>query len=124
MLVTPTNMIIPNGNLVTQSGNLATHSSKLETKSGKPGTRRHSTNSGSTLHLNTTIGGLSPVIEEQLMRQRSETFEVVDGDNTKFTFSIISDISSPGVGQGCLEGTTSVKPAIKKTCKTIAQYIR
>lgn len=100
--------------------NLANGHSNTPKHGRKPTPRRHSMSS--SLALSTTIGGLSPVIEEQLLRQKSETFEVVDGDNTKFTFSIISEISTPDAG--CLEGRNSVGPAIKKTCETIAKCIR
>ena len=35
---------------------------------------------------------LCPVIEERISRQKSETYEVVDSDNSKFMFSVISEI--------------------------------
>ena len=72
--------------------------------------------------LNSTITGLSPVVEEQLSRQKSETFEVVDSDNTKFTFSIISEIAA--AGQDALGNCVEPNGPIKKTCRAISECIR
>ena len=111
-------------NLATTPNNLATTPSNLATTPTGVPMRRISTTSN--LGLTSSIPGLSPVIEEQLSRQKSETFEVVDSDNTKFTFSIISDIvASEGQEVGCMEcGATGVQPSIKRTCKAIADYLR
>ena len=108
----------------TSPNNLATTPSNLATTPTSVPMRRISTTSN--LGLSSSIPGLSPVIEEQLSRQKSETFEVVDSDNTKFTFSIISDIvASEGQEVGCMEcGATGVQPSIKRTCKAIADYLR
>lgn len=73
-----------------------------------------------------SMTGLSPVIEEQLSRQKSETYEVVDSDNNTFTFSIISDIinSEDKGAVRCTPSANGVKPMMRKTCKEIAKYIR
>ena len=63
-------------------------------------------------------------IEEQVSRQKSETFEVVDSDNSKFTFSVISDISSLEDEAGKKRRSAEKEHAIVKTYKKIVHQIR